>query len=217
MKTKELIKRYLLLTVGLLITAIGVGFAKKAALGVSPISSVANILSMKFTAITMGNWLIIWNCLLIVAQIVILRKKFPKIQLLQFPLSFIFGYFTDFGIWCVSGIPVNNYLTQIVLVFVGILFVGFGTTLSVTANVVLNAGEGFVKAVADTLNKNFGNVKVVFDISSVSLSLILSLIFFDFTIQGAREGTILAAVCVGFVVKFFSARIKKPLDDLMKK
>ncbi len=48
-------------------------------------------------------WLILWNCILIAAgQIMILQKDFKIIQLLQIPLSFLFGYFTDFGMWCVS-------------------------------------------------------------------------------------------------------------------
>lgn len=45
----------------------------------------------------MGSWLIIWNCVLIIGQIAVLRKKFQPIQLLQIPLSVLFGCFTDLG------------------------------------------------------------------------------------------------------------------------
>ena len=47
------------------------------------------------------------------------------------------------------------------------------------------------------------NVKIAFDISCVLLAILLSLVLFDFTIVGTREGTIIAAVCTGMVVKFF--------------
>lgn len=47
MKSKETVKRYLLLAAGLFFSAFGVALTKYAELGVSPISSVANIASLK--------------------------------------------------------------------------------------------------------------------------------------------------------------------------
>ena len=91
MTKKELTKRYLLFIISLFISALGVAITKHGELGVSPISSVANVLSYQFPVLSMGSWLIVWNCVLIVGQILILRKKFELIQLLQVPLSFLFG------------------------------------------------------------------------------------------------------------------------------
>lgn len=95
MSKTETVKRYILFVISLFFAALGVAFTKHAELGVSPISAVANVLSCKFTSLSLGTWLIIWNCALIVGQIIILRKKFQPIQLLQVPLSFLFGWFTD--------------------------------------------------------------------------------------------------------------------------
>ena len=64
--------------------------------------------------------------------------------------------------------------------------------ISSVANVVMNSGEAFVKAVSDTVHKEFGSVKVVFDISCVIVAVVLSLVFFDFHVMGTREGTIIA-------------------------
>ena len=217
MTKRELTKRYILLIFGLFLSALGVAFTKHGELGVSPISSVPNVLSYKFTFFTMGVWLIIWNCILIVGQVIILRKEFQLIQLLQIPLSFLFGYFTDFGLWCVSPIPTDYYPVRLLMVLIGIVVLGLGISLAVIAGVIMNSGEAFVKAVSDSIHKEFGNVKIVFDICNVSLALILSLIFFDFTIVGAREGTILSAVLTGVVVKFFGKRLKKPLTDRLVK
>ena len=74
MSKTEIAKRYILFVVGLFFAAIGVAFTKHGELGVSPISSVANVLSCKFSAFSLGTWLIIWNCILIVGQIVVLRE-----------------------------------------------------------------------------------------------------------------------------------------------
>lgn len=217
MTRKEIAKRYILLVISLFFSAIGVAFTKHGELGVSPISSVANVLSLKFDALSLGTWLIIWNCLLIVWQILILRKNFKLIQLLQIPVSFLFGYFTDFGMWCVSGIPADVYAVRLIMVVLGTVILGFGIALSVIANVVMNSGEAFVKAISDSLHKNFGNIKIGFDVSCVVASVVLSLIFFKLRIVGTREGTVIAALGTGIAVKFFSALVKDPIEKFLVK
>lgn len=217
MTKKELTKRYLLFIISLFISALGVAITKHGELGVSPISSVANVLSYKFTYLSMGNWLIIWNCLLIIGQILILRKNFQLIQLLQVPLSFLFGYFTDFGLWLVSPIPAANYVVRLALVFIGITVLAFGISLAVAANVIMNSGEAIVKVIADTTGKRFGNIKIALDVSYVILAIILSLIFFDFKLVGTREGTIIAAFCTGAIVNFFNKRINQPINQILTK
>ena len=201
--------------ISLFFIALGVAFTKRGELGVSPISSVANVLSLKFTVLSMGSWLIVWNCVLIVGQIVILRKNFKPIQLLQVPLSFLFGWFADLGMKIVGFIPVNTYLVRLGLVVIGLAILGFGISLSVIANVIMNSGEAFVKAVADTIKKNFGNVKIAFDVFSVTFSIILSLILFDFNIVGTREGTIISAFLTGTFVKLFTKLLHKPVSKLL--
>lgn len=215
MSKKETAKRYILFIVSLFFSALGVAFTKRGELGVSPISSVANVLSCKFDALSLGTWLIIWNCVLIAGQIIILRKKFQPIQLLQVPLSFLFGWFTDLGMMIVSHIPAEVYGVRLAMVIIGIVILAFGIALSVIANVIMNAGEAFVKAISDTIHKEFGNVKIVFDISCVATALILSLIFFNFTIVGTREGTVISAFLTGVVVKFFCGKLSSPVNALL--
>ena len=216
MSKKEISKRYILFIIGLFFSALGVALTKHASLGVSPISSVANVLSIKFSFLSLGNWLIIWNCILIFGQILILKKAFNPIQLLQIPLSFIFGWFTDFGMYCVSHIFITGYIMRLALVFLGTATLGFGICLTVIANVVMNSGEAFVKAISDKLSAGFGTVKIAFDVSCVITSVILSLLFFSGQIQGTREGTIITAICTGTVVEFFSKLLKPALDKALK-
>ena len=136
----ETARRYVLFMISLFFSALGVAFTKKGELGVSPISSVANVLSIRFDALSLGNWLIVWNCVLILGQIVILRKKFQWIQLLQVPLSVLFGCFTDFGMWLVSPVRVEGYPARLAMVAAGTVILGFGISLSVIANVIMNSG-----------------------------------------------------------------------------
>lgn len=217
MTKKETVKRYILFIICLFFMGLGVALTKHGELGVSPISSVANVVSLKFTFLSFGMWLTVSNCVLLLGQILLLRKAFKPIQLLQIPLSFLFGYFTDFGMWLVSAIPNDTYIMQLVLVLSGIAVLGFGITLGVIADVILNSGEAFVKALADVTKKDFGSTKIVFDISWVLLSIVLSLIFFDGRLVGTREGTIISAVLVGVTVKLFRPLLQKPLTALLQK
>lgn len=217
MSKKELVKRYLLFVISLFFCGVGIAFTKHAELGVSPISSLANVISIKFDFISFGNWLIVSNLILLLGQIILLRRNFKLIQLVQIPLSFIFGYFTDFGMWMIKDIPNENYIIRLLLVFAGIIFIGFGISLGVIADVVLNSGEAFVKALADVTKKDFGTVKIIFDVSWVLFSIILSLLLFDGKLLGTREGTIISAVFVGVAVKIFKPILQTPLTKTLTK
>lgn len=215
MKRKELIKRYSLFIVSLWFSALGVAVTKCGSLGVSCISSVPNVLSLRFTALTIGGWTFVWNTLLVVCQIALLRKNFQKIQLLQIPLSFLFGWFTDVAMLVAVKIPVNSYPMQLFMVVLGVVILAFGITLGVIANVVLNAGEGIVKALADVSGKEFGFVKVRFDMVCVILAVAISLLSFGGKLTGVREGTLIAAFLNGTLVKQYSRRLKGPLDQVL--
>ena len=215
MSKRELLKRYALFIVSLFFTALGVAVTKRGELGVSPISSVANVMSCKYVSLSLGTWLIIWNCILIVGQVVILRREFEPVQLLQIPLSFLFGFFTDIGTMLAAHIPADVYAVRLVLVLCGTAILGFGIALSVAANVILNSGEAFVKAIADKSGKNFSNVKTGFDVCCVLASVALSLVFFEGKIIGTREGTILTALLTGLCVKLFSSQIGGAVEKML--
>ena len=109
MQTKEVIKRYITFIIGLFFIGMGIAFTRHAELGVSPISSVANILSYKFAFFSIGNWLIITNTIFIITQVIILKSRFELYQLLQLPISVLSGFFTDICLKLISGIPNDIY------------------------------------------------------------------------------------------------------------
>lgn len=217
MNKKELTKRYILFIISLFISGLGVAITKRGELGVSPISSTANVLSEKWDVLSLGTWLLIWNVSLILGQIIILRRKFQPIQLLQIPLSVLFGWFTDIGMSMTGFMVSDIYAIRLLCVVLGTAVLGFGVALAVIANVVMNSGEAFVKAISDTINKPFGDVKIFFDVGCVVFALIMSLILFNFKIVGAREGTIIAALLTGLTVKFYLKILKKPIDKVLTK
>ena len=194
------LRRYLLLCAGLAIMAFGVAFSIKASLGTSPISSVPYVVSL-FAPLTVGTATIVMHCVFILLQILILRRQYHPIQLMQLPVAFFFGYLTDFGVWAVQGITCNTYWQQWIICLIGILLVAVGVSFEVKAGVVVLAGEGVVLAICKVLPKvKFGYMKVGFDVTLVVIACILSIVFTG-RLQGVREGTVAAALLVGLIAK----------------
>ena len=202
-----IIRRYLLLLAGLAIMAFGVAFSIKASPGTSPISSVPYVVSL-FAPLTVGTATIIMHCVFILLQILILRKKYHPIQLMQLPVAFFFGYLTDFGVWAVQGITCDHYLQQWLVCLIGIFLVAVGVSLEVKAGVVVLAGEGVVLAICKVLPVKFGYMKVGFDVTLVAIACVLSFVFTG-RLQGVREGTVAAALLVGLIAKQLGKMLSK--------
>lgn len=194
-----LLRRCAVLLVGLLIMAFGVAISIKAALGTSPISSLPYVTS-KITGLTVGQTTIALHCTLIVLQILILRRRYRLIQLLQLPVALVFGYMTDFAVAMTANLTCHSYLQQWLLCAVGILLVGTGVACEVIADVIMLAGEGTVTAVVQVSGQPFPWMKVAFDCTLVAISILLSFLFLH-GLQGVREGTVAAALLVGPVSK----------------
>lgn len=203
----ELLRRYGFLCVALLIMSFGVAFSIKASLGTSPISSVPYVVSL-FAPLTVGTITIIMHCVFIALQILILRRRYQPVQLMQLPVALVFGFMTDFAVWVLRDVHYSAYWQQWVLCVIGILLVGIGVSFEVTANVVVLAGEGLVLAICAVNPKlKFGNIKVAFDVSLVVIACLLSFLFLH-RLAGVREGTVAAAILVGQIARRINVVLK---------
>lgn len=198
----EKLKRYTIFIIGLFINSLGVSLVTKANLGTSPISSIPYVLSLNFT-FTLGNFTIFFSILLIVLQLFILRRNFKVEHLLQIPISIVFGYFIDFTMILLNKLNPDFYGMKLLILLLGCLVLGFGVYLEVVANVAMLPGESFVRAVSSTWGFGFGKTKIVFDVSMSILAALLSFLLAE-TLLGVREGTIIAALLVGFIAHSFS-------------
>ena len=205
MDVKGLLRRILVYVVGLFIMAFGVSLSLKSNLGVSPVNSLPNEISLVANSfginLSRGNAVIIIFSCYVLVQILIKRRRFPLIDLTQVIFSVIFGYFTNF-----TGLLTNasSYLTSLPLrllfMAVSMVFIAFGVSIYMNAKLVNMPMEGMTLAISEQLGKPFARVKVVVDCSTVILALVLSLVFLH-GIEGVGVGTVLAAVCVGLLVK----------------
>jgi len=203
-------KRYFLFISGLFFMSLGICLIIKSSLGTSPISSVPYILSLKYP-LTLGMFTFIVNMVFLLLQILILRHEFKYIQLLQIPMTIIFSCFIDFAMFILSNFNPSIYPIKILTLILGCLALAMGVSLQIIGNVVMLAGEGLVYAIIKKWNIDLGYTKTLFDISLVIIAAVLSSSYFN-GIYGIREGTLLSALIVGFIARFFIQHLSIPND-----
>ena len=201
----EKLKRYLIFLLGLFVNSLGVSLITKANLGTSPISSIPYVLSLNFP-FTLGNFTIFFSIFLIVLQLIILRKNFKLEHILQIPVSIIFGYFIDLTMILFFWVNPEAYIMKIVYLLIGCLILGVGVYMEVLADVVMLPGESFVRAIVLTWKTNFGTTKICFDVSMSVIAAVLSFVFAG-RLAGVREGTVIAALLVGFIARLIGKKL----------
>lgn len=205
MNTKEKVKRYIIFFVGLVINSFGISFITKANLGTSPISSVPYTLSLAF-APSLGIFTLYMSIVLILLQLILLQKKFPKEYFLQIPISLLFSVFIDCSMRLLKHMSPQSYVMKIVMLLIGCMILGFGVYLEMVANVVMLPGESFVNAVSKTFHTDFGKTKVAFDSTMTVMAAVLGFIMIH-KLAGVREGTVIAAFFVGMTARLLKRKL----------
>ena len=201
----EKLKRYVVFLIGLFVNSLGVALITKADLGTSPISSIPYVLSLNFP-LTLGQFTILFSLLLIALQLIILRKDFRPEHILQIPVSFVFGYFIDLCMALLFFIQPQAYGMKVLYLLIGCVVLGAGVYMEMLADVVMLPGESFVRSIVFRWGPEFGSTKVAFDVSMTVIAAVLSFVFAD-ALAGVREGTIVAALLVGFIARLISRRL----------
>lgn len=203
---KYTLRRYLLFVVALFVNSLGIAFITKALLGTSPITSITYVLSM-FTPYSMGVWTILLNLLFVLIELPLMTKKDLKadlrMYLSQIPISFCLGVFIDISMFVLSWLNPSVYGAKIACLLVGCVILALGIAMEVKANIAMLAGEFMVNTISRRFKKDFGYVKLGFDVTLLVIACALSLIFMS-GIRGVREGTVVAALLVGPIVHFIS-------------
>ena len=188
---KKLLEKYLLFIIGLYFLATGIVLILRSTLGTTPISSINYVLSLN------TSFSFVRDCL---------NRRDTIEILLQIPFSFLFGLFIDLNMNLTAAIQPTHYITAIILLLAGCLVQAIGVVLEIKPRVAMMSAEGFVSYAARRYNKDFGKLKVRFDISLVTLAFLLSLLLAH-KVEGIREGTVIAACITGYIVSFLSRKI----------
>ena len=202
---KTYLPRYLWFLAGVLINSFGVALITRAALGTSPISSLPYVLSFRFP-VTLGQFTFAMNLFFILGQVLLLRRDFQPIQLLQVAVNAVFSAFIDVSMGLLSWLEISSLPMAMLVLVLGCAVLAFGISVEVAPRVLMVPGEGIVQAIAVVTGRQFGNVKTAFDATLVSTALLLSLLFFH-RLQGLGIGTIFSALAVGRFVDLYNRRL----------
>ncbi len=191
--------------VGLYAMGLGVALSVIADLGTSPISSFPYVVSV-ITPLSVGTVTFIMNFIFLLAQVAILRKDFNPWQVFQLVALLAFSAFIDLNIMLFSWLPIDTYVFQFIWMIAGCLILGTGIGLLLLANYVMMPADYLSRTIAKVLNKDFGKVKVTFDVTLVIIAAVTSLIFLH-EIVGIREGSLIAALTVGIIARTVATKL----------
>lgn len=210
-----LARRLAFYLVGLLIMTLGIAISVKSDLGVSPVSSIPYTMTVVW-GIEMGLATVIFHVLLVLLQVVLLRRSFKMKNLLQVPVGILFGMLTSFSLWLASFFPdVSGIWAQLALSLASTVFVAFGIFLYVPADIMPLAGEGAMLAVSKVTGVKFSTVKIAFDVSMMAISLVTCLALVH-ALGSVGVGTVIAAFLVGLELKGITRALGPARDKLLQ-
>ena len=195
---RRLALRYLFFVLGVAINSFGIALITKAALGTSPITSVAYVFDLAFPP-TLGEFTFVMNLVFISLQIVLLRRDFQLIQLLQLVVNVVFSALIDVSMSLLGMLDLTSAVSQAAALVAGCTVLAFGIAIEVAPNVITVPGEGLVRAISSVTRRPFGSCKVAFDVSLAVLALVCSFLFFG-EVRGLGVGTVVSALLVGRIV-----------------
>lgn len=191
----------------------GVALTIRSNLGSSVISSIPMALTLaggvgKAPNLSVGDYTNLMNVVLVGIQILILRKRFEKVQLFQLLIGTVFGMLLDFSMWLTSGIEPISLLQQGAAQLAGCVILGIGIAFEIKCGSITMPGEGVPAAISRISGMPFAKTKIFVDIILVTIAVLLGYMFFSkWLISVIGPGTLFAMVFVGMVVKFVDKRI----------
>lgn len=207
--------------------ALGLTLNTKAGLGVSPIISVsfsvAEIWDFNF-----GNTTLVLYALFVVVEMALHLMQYRRfrsddiahakqadlrltlLDVLQFPLSLVFTRFLNlFSGWIptletdYAGSFLGSFPGRFLFLCLAIVLTGVGAAASLDMRLVPNPGDGIVQAIADTVGKSVGFTKNCFDLSNITITIGISMVFAG-RLTGVGVGTVVAVIGVGRVIALFN-------------
>lgn len=203
--------------IGLFIASIGVALSAKAGLGTSPVASVPYSVSLVSKLFSFGGWLNVWSVIQIIVQIILLRKKCKPVEIaIQTVLAFAYGYLTDFSCSLIDGLKVSGYPMQLMYMTVSCFVLALGIWIQFKGGAAMLPGEAMNRAISEVSGWKYENIKIFFDVLYILVSASICFIFIG-RLEGVREGSIIAAVVIGNIIKLYNRIFDRSLKKISTK
>lgn len=213
-KVTGFVWQHLLLLASMFFMTLGVALCVRSNLGSGVISAIPMAFTLAGEArrapgLTIGGYTNIMNVILVLGQILVLRRRFEKVQLFQLVVGFIFGAMLDINMSLTSVFSYGTLVHQIIAQFIGATILGVAVAAEIKCGSVTMPGEGIQVAISRVSGKPFPVVKICVDTTLVILAVTSGYCFFGswpWTVVG--PGTLFAMFYVGYVVKLVTPHMK---------
>ena len=192
--------RIVVMLAGIAFVAFGIALSRATDLGISAISCIPGVIHYA-TGLTLGTITFVFNVLLALMQIALLRREYKPLQLLCIPFLLYFSALIDLFVGVTMLIPMPHYLVRLLFSFLSCVSIAIGVWLQKKAALIMLPGDGAVQTISYVLKTDFGKTKIVFDLTLITTGAVMSFVMMG-GLYGVREGTVLAALIVGVIIRF---------------
>jgi len=223
MKAKDILVRYGISTLGLILVAFGVSLSIKSNFGVAPPSCPPTAIWSEWPALSFGTYTWAFNCGFILVQLLLQRKKFPWfLGLMQVLACGLFGVLCNLSNRLFfADVLATSLEGQLLLLLGAIVVTAIGIKLEVL-------GKGWIlpvdqmNAVITEMGKfKYSNVKIVCDICLVATTSLFCWIAFGSLLGSPDQnivfwGTLILAFGVGLCMKLTDPLMDKLFGRFVK-
>ncbi len=204
--------RYGIYAVGLFCISLGTVLQTASGLGVSSLTCFATF-AARVGGTSLGFMISATYALYIVAQALILRRRFQPRILLEMLVASAMGALVDLLSLVVTVNP-QGLPAQVTCMLCSICVTALGASLMVDMEIVPNAPDGLVQVASEALHAPFGRIKVIFDVSHVVVSILGSLLIFG-DISGFGLTTVASALLLGRAINVIMNTVGQRAQDVV--
>lgn len=155
----------------------------------------------QLTGLKVAHFSMVMNVICVLLQILMLRKDFKPVRLLQIPFVILFSSLVNFFYYNVLTFELHNYFIRFALCIISIIGVSFFLGILTSLNLITLSVETTCSIASGKYSIDYAVLRIGIDVICIIVSLALTLIFgLSFAI---REGTFIAMVLLGSLEKVF--------------
>lgn len=209
----KLIKKLIVLLVGLTIAHLGVTLFLLSNLGSDPFNVLVQGIHNTITKLPFMGFLSHGNthmaiCFLIIIVLLFVDRSYIKIGTIVCMVCG--GPIIDVFTWLLGGIINENlpFLLRLVILAAGCVILAFGMTIVMKSDAGVGPNDLVAISISDKLHKKFGIIRIIVDFSFVAIGFVLGGV--------AGIGTIICAFLVGPVAEIFLPFHEKWIKKVVK-
>lgn len=209
----KLVKRLLILLVGLCIAHLGVTLFLLTNLGSDPFNVLVQgihntITKVPFMGFLTHGYTHMAICFLIIVVLLFVDRSYVKIGTIV--CMFCGGPIIDVFDWLLRGIINENnpFVLRLVILAAGCVILAFGMTIVIKSEAGTGPNDLVSIAISDKLHKKFGIVRIIVDVAFVIAGFLLGGVI--------GIGTVICAILVGPVAEIFLPFHEKWIKKIVK-